>query len=101
MSLTVELTPQLEKHVRDKVKSGAYRSASEYIREAIRLKQREERYDENEWLRREVRKGFDQLDRSESVEYDDKELRQLFANIAEQGAKPLTKTARVPRKKSA
>lgn len=43
MSLNVSLTPSLEGFVRDKVTQGEYESASEVMREALRLfKRREE-----------------------------------------------------------
>ena len=35
--MNVSLTPELEKFVQDKVKSGMYTSASEVIRESLRL----------------------------------------------------------------
>ena len=37
MALNVSLTPQLEELVREKVNSGRYNSASEVVREALRL----------------------------------------------------------------
>lgn len=37
MPITVNLTPFLEEMVRQKVKSGLYTSASEVVREALRL----------------------------------------------------------------
>ena len=37
MALNVSLTPQLEELVREKVSSGRYNSASEVVREALRL----------------------------------------------------------------
>lgn len=37
MTLNVSLTPQLEEFVREKVDSGRYNSASEVVREALRL----------------------------------------------------------------
>ncbi|MEE9904208.1 MAG: type II toxin-antitoxin system ParD family antitoxin, partial [Chlorobium sp.] len=37
MAMNINLTPSLEKMVRDKVKSGLYTSASEVMREALRL----------------------------------------------------------------
>ena len=37
MTLNINLTPQLEELVRKKVSSGRYNSASEVIREALRL----------------------------------------------------------------
>jgi len=61
MGMNVNLTPQLEELVRSKVSSGLYTSASEVVREALRLMEehdrlRQARLDE---LRREVRKGLD------------------------------------------
>jgi antitoxin ParD1/3/4 len=37
MSMNVSLTPELEKFVADRVQSGMYHSASEVVREALRL----------------------------------------------------------------
>ena len=37
MTLNVNLTPELEAMVRDKVATGLYSSASEVVREALRL----------------------------------------------------------------
>lgn len=37
MTLSISLTPQLEELVRAKVSSGMYNSASEVVREALRL----------------------------------------------------------------
>lgn len=43
MSMNINLTPQLEELVRSKVASGFYNSASEVIREALRLMEQEDR----------------------------------------------------------
>ncbi len=61
MGMNVNLTPQLEDLVRAKVSSGLYTSASEVVREALRLMQdkdhlREAKLDE---LRRDIRRGLD------------------------------------------
>ena len=40
--MNVSLTPELEKFVEDKVEGGRYTSASEVIREALRLQERRE-----------------------------------------------------------
>ncbi|HSR67286.1 MAG TPA: type II toxin-antitoxin system ParD family antitoxin [Acidobacteriota bacterium] len=66
----VSLTPELEKAVRDKVKSGMYNNASEVVREALRhLIQSEElnRY-KLERLREAVAVGADQIERGEFAE---------------------------------
>lgn len=61
MGMNVNLTPQLEDLVRSKVSSGLYTSASEVVREALRLMQEQDRLREVklEELRREVRRGLD------------------------------------------
>lgn len=41
--MNVNLTPQLEELVRSKVASGLYTSASEVVREALRLMEAEDR----------------------------------------------------------
>ena len=61
MGMNVNLTPQLEELVRAKVDSGMYTSASEVVREALRLMDEQDqlrraRMDE---LRHEVRKGME------------------------------------------
>lgn len=61
MTLNINLTPKLEKLVRDKVDSGRYNSASEVVREALRLLEREsEMYTLRlERLRRDIRDGLE------------------------------------------
>ncbi|MDD2989678.1 MAG: type II toxin-antitoxin system ParD family antitoxin [Zoogloea sp.] len=61
MGMNVNLTPQLEEMVRAKVSSGLYTSASEVVREALRLMEEQDRMREAklEELRREVRKGLE------------------------------------------
>ena len=41
--MNVSLTPRLTKYVREKVKNGLYGSASEVVREALRLMEQRER----------------------------------------------------------
>ncbi len=61
MTLNVNLTPQLEKLVRQKVSSGRYNSASEVVREALRLMETEDqlRSVRLEQLRQDVREGLE------------------------------------------
>ena len=63
----VSLTPHLEELVRDKVKSGLYNSASEVVREALRLMEDRDRVREMrlEDLRKEIQIGIDQIERGE------------------------------------
>lgn len=59
--MNVSLTPQLEKLVKSKVESGLYGSASEVMREALRLlEERDRRHALRlEELRAEIKKGLD------------------------------------------
>ena len=61
MGMNVNLTPQLEEMVRAKVASGLYSSASEVVREALRLmSERDElRALKQAQLRADVRAGFE------------------------------------------
>lgn len=61
MGMNVNLTPRLEEMVRAKVSSGMYTSASEVVREALRLMEEQDRLRQVklEELRAEVRKGLD------------------------------------------
>ena len=46
MTVHVSLTPQLEEFVKRKVESGLYHSSSEVIREALRLLEERDRFQE-------------------------------------------------------
>jgi antitoxin ParD1/3/4 len=61
MGMNVNLTPQLEELVRVKVESGRYNSASEVVREALRLMQDQDRLREAQIaeLRCELLKGLE------------------------------------------
>lgn len=67
--MNVSLTPELEKYVADKVASGRYTSASEVVREALRLLEREEksRTEQLEEFNRELQARIESLDRGEYV----------------------------------
>lgn len=61
--MNVSLTPELESLINNKVKTGLYNSASEVVREALRLLEEQDRLKEIrlEDLRRELQKGVDDL----------------------------------------
>ena len=65
--MNVSLTSELEKLVNERVRSGMYSSASEVIREALRLfkEQGELRQRRLEELRKEIRIGLEQANRGE------------------------------------
>jgi antitoxin ParD1/3/4 len=60
MPLNVNLTPRLEELVRRKVSSGRYNSASEVVREALRIMEAQDelRSLKLEQLRRDIRDGL-------------------------------------------
>jgi antitoxin ParD1/3/4 len=81
--MNVSLTPELEKFVAGKVKSGRYTSASEVVREALRLLEREEksRKDQIDEFNRELKARLHALDRGEHVTADEfeREMRERSA----------------------
>ena len=66
--MNVSLTPELERVVNEKVESGMYQTASEVVREALRLLK--ERDEARAQLRADVQAGFDQLARGEGRAYN-------------------------------
>jgi len=82
--MNVSLTPELEKFVTDKVTSGRYTSASEVVREALRLLEREEKSREEQIaeFNRELKARLDSLDRGEYVTAEES-LRRIQAKSAE------------------
>jgi antitoxin ParD1/3/4 len=86
--MNVSLTPELEKLVDAKVSSGMYQTASEVIREALRLlRERDER--KREELRRMIQVGIDQLERGEYTDYDEHTLKNLAKAIKARGRRRL------------
>lgn len=67
VTLNVSLTPELERFVSSKVASGRYQSASEVIREGLRLLEEREvtKQAALEEVRRKIAIGLEQADRGE------------------------------------
>jgi antitoxin ParD1/3/4 len=93
--MNINLGPQWEGFIAQSIESGRYVSASEVVREALRLLQNQEemRQAQLEELRREIRKGIDQLDRGDAVELDDAGLDAEMARIKREGRRRRTKKA--------
>ncbi len=89
--MNVNLTPELEQLVSQKVSSGLYNSASEVVREALRMmQQRDElRRIQQDELRKEVQKGIDALRAGKFTEYETAE--DLVNDIEKIGKKRLAK----------
>ena len=85
--MNISLPPELENLVNEKVKSGLYNSASEVIRESLRLLQEQDmlkqiRRDE---LRREIMLGVEQIRNGQYTEFRVDELEQLGEDIIKRG----------------
>jgi len=69
-SLNVSLTPELERFVQERVASGRYQTASEVVREGLRLLELQERDREaaHEALKAKLKRGVAQAERGEVVD---------------------------------
>ena len=87
--MNVSLTPELEKLVSEKVESGMYHSASEVIREGLRLlKEHDElRQRRLEELRKEVAIGIEQAERGETATLDVEEMKRRLDKRLKAGRK--------------
>ena len=87
----IALTPHLDKFVRDKIESGRYQSASEVVREGLRIMERleMERQQAISEAGEKIRHGYEQIKRGETVD-----ARDVLAEI-----KAMSKAARKGAKK--
>ena len=74
--MNISLTPKLSDLIDKKVKSGMYHTASEVVREGLRLLQEQDDLKQNRLLelRREISLGLEQANRGESRSMDVKSL---------------------------
>lgn len=74
MPMNISLTPHLEAMIREKVESGSYNSASEVVREALRLLEQEDqlRTLKMQKLRQDILEG---LDSGPSTKFDPQEIK--------------------------
>jgi antitoxin ParD1/3/4 len=79
--MNVSLTPELEQYVNRKVRSGLYRSASEVIREGLRLlKEKDDIHQKkHQDLRRERQIGVDQAERGGVSTFSEQTLKEIRA----------------------
>lgn len=87
--MNVSLTPELEELVNDEMKSGQYKSASEVVREGLRLVRL--RREKLAALRREIQIGIDDIERGDYIEYTSVEelLEDIESAVAKRAAKKL------------
>jgi antitoxin ParD1/3/4 len=83
IDMNVSLTPELDQLVNEKVESGLYQTASEVVREALRLLK--ERDQAPKQLRADVQAGCGQLARGEGRACEKASGRQLADRIKSRG----------------
>ncbi len=77
--MSTPIPPEFEPYVQEAIASGRYQSAEEVVREAFRLLR------DRESLRADVKAGFDEIERGEGIELDEKGLRDLFDDVKARG----------------
>ncbi len=79
--MNVSLTPTLEEFVNQKVSSGMYSTASEVVRDALRLLEDRDRVRRMrlEELRKEIAIGIEQLERGEYTTFDENLVEEIKA----------------------
>ena len=77
--MKVNLTPELESFIRTKVSTGLYNSASEVVRDALRLLEEKDRVKELklQLLREEIQKGLDELDAGKTSNLTVEDIKRL------------------------
>ena len=80
----ISLTPEQDAYIEDVLKAGAYRNASEAVRDAIRVLQqkRAEEALKLDRLRLAIKAGTAALDRGDSTEVDDADLDARLDDLA-------------------
>ena len=89
--MNISLTPQLEALVKAKVKSGMYHSASEVVRDGLRLLEERENLRKIRLakLKEQLQIGIDQLDRGEYTTYNEHTLREFIDDVKKEGREKL------------
>ena len=90
MFVNISLTPQLEAFIHDKVASGRYTSASEVVREALRVLEEYEsiRAARLRQLQQEIEVGRAQIAAGEARELHSSEIEDLRASIKQRDRDP-------------
>ena len=87
--MNISITPELEKLIDKKVKSGMYNSASEVIREGLRLLKEQDELKELRLkeLKKEIQKGYDSASNSNVAEWDLNQFKNKVRSRASNGKK--------------
>ena len=93
-AVNISLTPELHSLIDEKVKAGEYPSASDVVREGLRLlKKRDEQMAQ---LRKDVLAGFADVERGHYTEYDERTTPNLLRDIRARGRRRLARTKKPP-----
>ena len=81
--MDIVLDPQHRRYLTSKVRSGQFKSASDVVKHALELLKQDER--DAAWLKRELQKGLDALDRGEVSDWNlDEEKARLLRRVQRQ-----------------
>jgi len=84
--MEIAIQPQLRRYLARKVRSGHFKSASHLVNFALHRLQKDEQ--DLAWLKRELQKGIDSLDRGEVIAWDVEEAKaKLLKSVARQRRK--------------
>src|SRR5437762_2647508 len=86
-TMTNSFPPDLTTYVQGAVSTGKYPSEHALVTAAVRLLKAKDEHEE--WLRKEVQAGLNQLERGEYTDYDNDSLDDLFERIKSDGRKLL------------
>ena len=83
--MNISITPELEEFIEKKVKTGMYNSASEVVREGLRLLKEQDELKELRLkeLKKELQKGYDSATNGNVAEWD---LKQFKDNVRARGS---------------
>jgi len=89
----VSLTPQLQRYVARKLKTGRYQTASEVVREALRLLEEQDRARQVKLadLRQTIKAGLADIDERRFQSFDRKGLKKLADEVKSEGRRRLTR----------
>jgi len=100
----INLTPHFDRFIEEEVSAGRYGSASEVVREGLRLVEARKRQEQAklEKLRAMVQVGIEQLERGERVTHGSAaERREAIEQIAREASQEIARRRRAPRRAEA
>lgn len=89
--MTITLTPELEKLVKEKIASGEYDSADAFVGEAVQrlLDEEEEEDAHRDEIVARIQAAEAEIDRGDYREYDEETIHELAKDVHERGLKRL------------